>query len=162
MEKSGFEGMVVINPSQDDVIDFKLPHVVKLENGDSVSKFAFSERLPRQGKWVIFVDEINTCTQAMQATLYSLILEGRIGEYQLPEGCLRVAAGNREFDRCAANPMSAALKDRLALHLNVIPDVDDWCRWAIRNGVIPEIISYVRNCPQSLSEGYIPDDPTGG
>lgn len=162
-EKAGFEGMIVINPSQDDVIDFKLPWVDKDEvSGECISRFAISERLPRHGKWVVFVDEINTCTQAMQATLYSLILEGRIGEYQLPDGCIRVAAGNREFDKCAAQPMAAALKDRLALHLNIVPNEDDWCRWASRNNVVPELISYVRNFPHCLSAGQNPDDPTGG
>ena len=162
-EKAGFEGMVVINPSQDDVIDFKLPWVDKdKQTEEYISRFAVSERLPRHGKWVIFVDEINTCTQAMQATLYSLILEGRIGEYQLPEGCIRIAAGNREFDKCAANPMAAALKDRLALHLNVVPNEDDWCRWASQHGIVPELIGFVRNAPDVLSNGQNPDDPTGG
>jgi energy-coupling factor transporter ATP-binding protein EcfA2 len=159
--KEVFDGCIVINPSQDDVIDFKLPYTDEVEEGVTISRFAYSERLPRKGRWFVFVDEINTCSQAMQATLYSLILEGRIGNYHLPEGCIRIAAGNRENDRCAAQPMSAALKDRLGLHLNVYADSTSWCNWGSKNNIVPELLAFIRNFPGQVM-GHDPDDPTGG
>ena len=163
-----FDSCIVINPSQDDVIDFKLPFVdtIKVDGEDhTISRFAVSERLPRKGRHLIFVDEINTATPAMQATLYSLILEGRIGSYKLPAGCIRIAAGNREEDGCAALPMSNALKDRLGVHMNLVPSEQAWVKWATTSGkIVPEVLAFVRNNPTVL-EGHCTNesgDPTGG
>lgn len=158
---------VVINPSQDDVIDFKLPYLDqgkwKTEDGGSVaiSRFAYSERLPVDKPALIFVDEINTANQAMQATLYSLVLEGRIGSYRVPKGTLRFAAGNREHDNCAAQPMSVALKDRLSLHINVVPKQDAFVDYARTHGFMPEVIAFIREAPQNL-DGVDNKDPSGG
>ena len=157
-----FDGCVVINPSQTDIIDFKLPIPKKLDTGEMISQFAYSELLPREGRHIIFVDEINTAPQSLQPTLYSLILEGRIGNYKLPDGCFRVAAGNREEDQCAAQPMSNALKDRLNLHMFVQPDKDSWGAWANLNRIRPEIQAWVQFSPHSSLQGHQKDDPTGG
>lgn len=158
-----FEGCVVINPSQTDIIDFKLPYTQKIRDTEEViSRFAYSELLPRDGRWIIFVDEINTAPQSLQPTLYSLILEGRIGNYRLPDGCFRVAAGNREEDQCAAQPMSAALKDRLNLHMFVQPNKESWGKWAAENGIRPEIQAWVQFSPINSLQGHLPEDPTGG
>lgn len=158
--KDEFDSVITINPSQDDVIDLKLPFVDSIE-GETVSRFAISERLPRKGRHLIFVDEINTAPMSMQATLYSLILEGRIGSYTLPKGCVRFAAGNRIEDKCAANEMSLALKDRLGVHMNIVPSEKAWIRWATINGVVPEVIAFVRDAPQRL-EALNPNDPCAG
>lgn len=156
-----FLDVVVINPSQTDIIDLKLPHLVKLENGEVVNKFAFSDMLPREGEGILFVDEINTAPESLQPTLYSLILEGRIGNYKLPPNWMRVAAGNREEDGCAAQPMSAALRDRLTVHMCVEPSERAWLSWAATHGIRPEIQAWVKNNPTVLV-GHSKDDPTGG
>lgn len=156
-----YESVIVLTPSTDDVIDYKLPYLQDGESGEKISAFAYSDRLPRTGRHLIFVDEINTAPTSLQPTLYSLILDGKIGGYSLPPECDRIAAGNREHDKCAAQTMSAALKSRLGLHLNVIPDVDDWTKWATGAGIMPEIVGFVRNVPDALV-GQSPDDPTGG
>ncbi len=156
-----FEGCKVINPSQSEILDFKLPYIDKLETGEKISRFAFTDQLPRSGRWVIFVDEINTAPMSLQPTLYSLILEKRIGNYHLPEGCFCVAAGNREEDQCAAQTMSAALKDRLNLHMFVVPSSKNWGVWAAKNGIRPEIQAWIQNSPGALN-GHDTKDPTGG
>jgi hypothetical protein len=163
-EDGNFDSVIVFNPSQDDVIDLKLPYVDNIqidEDNYAISRFAYSERLPRKGRHLIFVDEINTAPMAMQATLYSLILEGRIGSYKLPPGCIRMAAGNRIEDKCAANDMSLALRDRLGVHMNVIASEKAWVRWATLNGVAPEVVAFVRQNPTAL-EGINEDDPCAG
>jgi len=161
--KDYFDSCIVFNPSQDDVIDLKLPYVDTITDGDShnISRFAYSERLPRKGRHIIFVDEINTAPMAMQATLYSLILEGRIGSYKLPPGCVRFAAGNRTEDKCAANEMSLALKDRLGVHMNVVPSEKSWIKWATTHDIAPEVIAFVRDNPNRL-EGLNENDPCAG
>ena len=56
-------------------------------------------------KGILFLDEINTAPPAVQASAYQLILDRKVGEYELPEGWSIVAAGNRENDResCVQN-----------------------------------------------------------
>lgn len=158
----------VFNPSQDDIIDFKLPYVdedprYKDEHGkpERISRFAYSERLPRNKPAIVLVDEINTANMATQATLYSFVLEGRIGSYKVPPGTIRFAAGNREHDKCAANPMSVALKDRLMLHMNVVPSMKGFCQYGATKGFAPEILAFIRVAPQNLDK-VNSEDPTGG
>ena len=55
--------------------------------------------LPRDGKGVLFLDEINMAPPAMQGVAQQLILDRRIGEYTVPEGWFVWAAGNRKIDR---------------------------------------------------------------
>jgi len=160
-EALGFESVIVLTPSQEDVIDYKLPWLDEGDDGEKISRFAMSERLPRSGRHLFFVDEINTAATSLQPTLYGLMLEGVIGKYKMPKECCRIAAGNRETDKCAAQPMSAALKDRFAVHLNFVPDAENWCRWGAKNNMRPEVMAFVRDMPQVL-ESCNPDDPCGG
>ena len=157
----GFDSAIVICPSIEDIIDFKLPYLKDGDDGTKESSYAMSDRLPKSGRHLIIIDEINTASMDLQPALYSLVLARRLGNYVLPEECRIIATGNRESDRAAAQPMSTALKNRFGLHLNIIPDKDSWCQWAIRNDVAPELIAFVREYP-SVLEGANPDDPCGG
>lgn len=47
---------------------------------------------------MLFLDELNACSQEVQKAFYSLIYEKRIGEYYLPEGSIVIGAGNRAQD----------------------------------------------------------------
>ena len=145
----GFDSTIVLTPSTDDVIDYRYPYVVKEESGETVSKFAVSELFPRTGRHLIFVDEINTADTILQPQLYGLMLEGKIGHFHLPKECRRIAAGNREWDQCAAKPMSAALKNRMT-HLNLQVNAEEWKAWAFREGIEPLVISFVNEYPQYL------------
>ena len=54
-EEQGYDSAIVITPSQDDVIDYKLPYVAEGEadeNGQKIkmSAFAYSDRLPRSDR----------------------------------------------------------------------------------------------------------------
>ena len=44
---------------------------------------------------ILFLDEINAAPPLVQAALYQLILDRRVGEYVLPDGWKIIAAGNR-------------------------------------------------------------------
>jgi hypothetical protein len=79
----------------------------------------------------------------MQAALFQLVLERRLGDYVLPDGWTIIAAGNRVGDRAAAQRMPTALRNRFA-HIYVVPDVDAWVNWANANNVAPEMVAFVR------------------
>ena len=91
----------------------------------------------------LFADEMNTAGAQMQAAMFSLALEGRIGDYWLPGGWRVIGAGNRVIDRAAAQRMPTALRNRLG-HLFIAPDVDAWVAWAKANGVPAQVIAFIQ------------------
>lgn len=74
---------------------------------------------------ILFLDEINAAPPLVQAALYQLILDRRVGEYELPEGWRIIAAGNRREDKAVTFRLSSALANRF-IHLNLEVDPDDW------------------------------------
>jgi len=98
--------------------------------------------LPREGSGILFLDELNTAAPSVQASAYQLILDRRVGEYELPEGWAIVAAGNRENDRGVVYRMPLPLANRF-IHLEMDVNIDDWRAWAYRRGIDERIIGYI-------------------
>jgi len=106
--------------------------------------------LPQSGSGVLFLDELSNANEAVQNALLQLVLDRKIGDYQLPDGWAIVAAGNRVTDGTFSRKLSKALGSRFATHLELAVDLDDWCKWAIGNDVKPEVIGFVRLRPDLL------------
>jgi len=98
--------------------------------------------LPREGKGILFLDELNSAAPAVQSSAYQLILDRRVGEYELPEGWAIVAAGNREGDRGVTYRMPAPLANRF-VHFELEVSVDEWREWAYKYGLDSRIIAYI-------------------
>ena len=47
------------------------------------------------GRWLINLEELPSAVQMVQAALYQLVLDRKVGEYELPEGASLIACGNR-------------------------------------------------------------------
>ena len=71
--------------------------------------------LPKSGEGILFLDELNSAAPSVQASAYQLILDRRVGEYELPDGWAIVAAGNRESDRGVTYRMPSPLAHILYL-----------------------------------------------
>lgn len=91
---------------------------------------------------VLFLDEMNSAAPATQAAAYQLVLNRKIGTYELPENCVIVAAGNRDGDRGVTYRMPKPLANRF-LHLSLRVDFDSWQNWAIDNQIHPDVLAYV-------------------
>lgn len=105
---------------------------------------------PRDGEsGILFLDELNAAPASTQAACFQLVLNRRVGEYQLPAGWRIVAAGNRASDRAAAQRMPSALANRFA-HLDCEADLDAWCAWADRADVAPLVVAFLRFRPELL------------
>jgi hypothetical protein len=98
---------------------------------------------------VIFLDELNSAPPAVQAAAYQLILNRRVGTYELPKGVDVVAAGNREGDRGVTYRMPTPLANRF-IHLEAKVDFDDWQDWATLNKIHSEVVGYVAFAKQDL------------
>ncbi|HEY9627816.1 MAG TPA: MoxR family ATPase [Coleofasciculaceae cyanobacterium] len=109
---------------------------------EGISTWYPPEFLPRQGKGILFLDELNMAPPAMQGVAQQLILDRRVGSYTVPEGWFVWAAGNRKEDRAAVFDMPAPLANRF-LHLQVEPDFDSFKAYALEIGVHEQIIAFL-------------------
>ena len=107
---------------------------------------------------IIFLDELNSAPPAVQAAAYQLILNRRVGTYELPKGVDVVAAGNREGDRGVTYRMPAPLANRF-VHLEMKVDFDDFQDWATLNKVHPDVVGYVGFAKQDLYD-FDPKSPS--
>lgn len=116
--------------------------------GDT-SEFLPPKMIARKEPYVLFLDELNACSQEVQKAFYSLIHERRIGEYHLPEGSIVVGAGNRAQDSAIVKTMSSALINRM-FHVQMKADPRQWIKWAQNNGLHPWVIDYITQRPDHL------------
>ncbi len=98
---------------------------------------------------ILFLDELNSAAPATQAAAYQLILNRRVGAYQLPPNVSIVAAGNRESDKGVTYRMPAPLANRF-LHLELRVDYEDWHSWAVKNRIHEQVVGYVGFAKQDL------------
>ena len=98
---------------------------------------------------VLFFDEMNSAAPSVQAAAYQLVLNRRIGKYELPDNVVIVAAGNREGDKGVTYKMPAPLSNRF-VHLEMRVDFESWQKWAVSNGIHKDVVGYVSFAKQDL------------
>ena len=76
------------------------------------------------GLWLINLEELPSAVPMVQAALYQLVLDRKVGEYELPEGASLIACGNRESDRGVVHRMPTPLASRF-VHLEIRVDAED-------------------------------------
>lgn len=136
-----------------DSVDLRgFPHMV-----DHRMHFATPIFLPTDpdSHGILFLDEMNAAPPAVQSAAYQLVLDRRIGEYNLPDGWAIVAAGNRETDQGVTYTMPAPLANRFT-HIDFEVHFDDWRHWALANDIKPEIINFINFRPALLND-FDPD-----
>ena len=128
------------------------------ELGYKITRWAPPDFLPPQDstdEHVVNLDEITTASDSVQAALYQLILDRRIGDYRLPEGASLIACGNRQSDRAIAKRMSTALASRF-VHITLRTDVHDWTTWALQTNVRIEIVNFINKMKPHLLHDFDP------
>ena len=149
-------------PSKVDVEDPKFDDSGKLASpGKGVTRSNPPAVLPtNQGSTgkggFIFLDEMNRANPRVLNSMMQFVQQGRIGDpnrggYQLPEGWVIVAAGNRPEDVTGAGSVAEfdfAMADRFKI-LNFVPDPKKWAQWARGTGKLPsEIIDFIERNPE--------------
>ena len=107
---------------------------------------------------ILFMDEMNSAPPAVQAAAYQLILNRKVGTYELPDNVLIVAAGNREADKGVTYRMPAPLANRF-VHLEMTVNFDDWFGWAVNNGVHKDVVGYLTFSKKDLYD-FDPKSPS--
>lgn len=104
-----------------------------------------------QPEGILFLDELTAADQRLQISAYSLILDRRVGHYQLPDGWQVVAAGNASFHGAVSHDMGTALADRM-FHFNVQTVIDAFLSYAVANDFAPEVMAYLKVRPDKLDD----------
>lgn len=118
---------------------------------DSKTKWIAPEFLPRDGEGILFLDELPAAPPMVQAACYQLILDRKLGEYELPPGYRVIAAGNPPRVRGVHYAMPDPLRNRF-WHLTLDPDLPEWCRWAVAQKLRAEYIAFLRFKPELLHQ----------
>jgi hypothetical protein len=98
---------------------------------------------------VLFLDEITSAPPAVSAAAYQLILDRRLGAYEVPTAWAIFAAGNRHGDRGVTYTMPSPLANRFA-HFEFDVHLDDWVAWAYAKRIDERIIGFLRFRPELL------------
>jgi hypothetical protein len=118
------------------------------DSNDGTMRWAPPAELPSKemashhNQIVLFLDEMNSAAPAVQAAAYQLILNRRVGAYELPDNVVIVAAGNRESDKGVTYRMPAPLANRF-VHLEMAVDWDDWFDWSTINRVHKDVVGFL-------------------
>lgn len=120
-------------------------------NKNGKMDFAPPADYPTEPHSLLLLDEITVAPKATQAAALQLVLDKKVGDYEVPADTLIVLAGNRAKDRTGAERMGSALVNRV-VRVTLKPDLDTWFDWAIKAKVDPRVIAFIKFRPNFLSE----------
>ena len=149
----------VAKRNQVTVVDIRLSQMepsdlrgIPFKNGENVD-WAIPSMLPdakRHGKTgILFLDEITSAVPSVSAAAYQLILDRRLGDYEVPRGWAIFSAGNRQGDRGVSYTMPSPLANRFS-HYDVETNLDDWVAWAYHHQIDERVIGFLRYRPELL------------
>jgi len=105
----------------------------------------------------LFLDEINQGDPSVMSVCYQLVNDRRIGEFELLDNVIIIAAGNREQDKGVTNRFPAPLGNR-GTHAELVADIKSWSNWAQGAGMPMELIGFL-NFRDSLLHTFDPNKP---
>jgi MoxR-like ATPase len=138
-----------------DLVDLRLSQLAPTDlrglpvPDNGISRWYPPEFLPRQGKGILFLDELNMAPPTLQGIAQQLILDRKVGSYVVPDGWFIWAAGNRKEDRASVFDMPAPLANRF-LHLEVLPDFESWRVYALENDLSEQVLAFLSYRPTLL------------
>ena len=161
-EENNFQ-FIDLRLSQLDSCDVRgIPRVDK-EKG--VSKWFPPEFLPFKGiekfeesKGILFLDEINRARPDVLQSIFQLVYDRKVGEYDLLDDWYIVAAGNLGIeDGTDVIEFDSALKNRF-VYIDVDYNLADWVSWATENNVHNTIIGFLQSRPEYLYHQVTEDE----
>jgi len=108
------------------------------EDGVRMEPPAWARRLAREGKGILFLDEISTAPPAVQAALLRVVLDRVVGDLELPPGVAVVAAANPPEQAAGGWDLSPPLANRFC-HLTWTLDSGAWVDGMIRGWPSPTV-----------------------
>lgn len=107
------------------------------------------ELAEKNGGAILLLDEMNSALPVVLASAYQLILDRKIGQFEVPDNVIIIAAGNNDSDKGVTFKMPTPLLNRF-IHLNVNVDFDDFNDYAISKDFHYLVLGYLNENKNDL------------
>ena len=131
--------------SQYDSVD--LSGIPSIKDGRTVWNPPFL--LPSEDESILFLDEITSASRGTMAASYQLILDRKLGGYEMPAGTWVICAGNLSKHKSIASVLPMALANRM-LHYQVEVDLDEFLKYGAAKKMDPKILAFLKLKPNYL------------
>ena len=102
--------------------------------------------------WLLFFDEFNSASRAVQAACYKIVLDRQVGQFNLNKNCFIVCAGNKLDDNAITVNLSTAMQSRL-VHIIMEPDFQQWLEnVAFKENYDDRVTGYLNMHPEKLMQ----------
>jgi hypothetical protein len=127
-----------------DPTDFKgLPWIVN-GKAEFIAYAELEELVNAEVLTVVLIDDLGQAAPAVQAALMQLLLARKINGHKISDNVVFIAATNRKEDMAAVTGILGPVKSRFFSILELDYNTEDWCKWAYKNGMPNELISFVQ------------------
>lgn len=136
------------------VEDFGIPY---MDANSTTFSYRMPDWYPYEGKpnipdnGILLFDDRNQANADLQKVLANIQQARTLHGVPLAKGWTVVSTGNRQSDRAGANRILSHLADR-ENEIEYETNLDDWCRWAIKAGVHPVVVAFIRFKPNMLHD----------
>jgi hypothetical protein len=134
------EEVSVENPERGPIVEWAMP--------DFLSR-ARKAKLKDKKPTLFFFDEFNSAMKNTLAAAYQLVLDRRIGCFDLGEDDVVIAAGNFETNGGVTTMMPTPLANRF-VHYNLKVSPNDWLDFAHATQIHPYVIAFIERNKQAL------------
>lgn len=100
---------------------------------------------------LVALEEFNSAPPSVQAASYQLILDRRLGDYEVPAGVYLMAMGNRDTDKGVTFKMPTPIMNRF-VHLEMKVDPEDWIVWALNSMVDAQVVGFISAFKDQLNK----------
>lgn len=144
--------LIISHPVVSDPTDYKgLPFAAN-GKADFLPFGELRKAIDAKKPTVFFLDDLGQAPPAVQAAAMQLILARRVNGHEVSKHVCFVAATNRRQDRAGVQGILEPVKSRFATIVELAPNVDDWSKWALANGLPTELIAFIRFRPNFLHD----------
>lgn len=105
---------------------------------------------------ILFLDEFGQGQQDVKAAAAELLLNRRLGKWELPRGWSVIAASNRQKDRSGVTKSLDFVINR-RVEIEISDDLAGWETWAFAAGVEPLFISFANQNPNIVFSEGVPE-----
>jgi hypothetical protein len=105
---------------------------------------------------ILFLDEFGQGQQDVKAAAAELLLNKRLGKWELPRGWTVIAASNRTQDRSGVTKSLDFVINRRE-EIDITDDLQSWEDWAFKKGVEPLFISFANQNPNVVFSEGVPE-----
>jgi len=104
----------------------------------------------------LFLDEFGQGQQDVKAAAAELLLNKKLGKWELPAGWSVIAASNRVSDRSGVTKSLDFVINR-RMQIEITDDLQSWEDWAFKAGIDPLFISFANQNPNIVFSEGVPD-----